>query len=113
MKKQKQKHGRALRLRNESTSIANAYAQLSLPKKVDATVFAAEKGDFDGAFQNVLDLESKLGEARTTLHQKSRSLRKLIKRVHSATLSIYSDDSPELEMVGVKRISKHRRPVRK
>src|SRR5438128_446746 len=113
MKKQRQKHAEALRLRGDSTSIANACSNLSLPKKVDATVFEAEKIAFDAAFQSVLDLETRLGEARATLQLKSHAMRKLIKRVHAAVLSIYGDDSPEIETVGVKRISKRKRRARK
>jgi hypothetical protein len=109
----KTRHQVEMQLQSEATLIAGNLPNLAgLPKALDPKEFEGARGRFDDAYQSVVHQEAALFEARTNLRLRRRSLRKLIKRVRNGVLAVYGDDAPELEMVGAKRISQHKRPVR-
>src|SRR5436189_3324281 len=100
-------------LQAAALGIVGAFPHLGrITKTVDLATFQGSQQSHEKAFQSLGRQQASLHDARLELKGQARALRKLIKKVRAAVLANYGDDSHELELVGGKRLSQRKKPVR-
>ena len=99
----------------ELKEIHGAYATIGshMPKELDVKIVGAQVARFENSITDAKTSRTTWKQAVIVKASDRKGSLKLIKRIRRSTEGVYGDDAGELELVGGKRISTRKRPVRK